>query len=93
MTISERPMTQVKEKLLILSSPDKTMSSTSGEYSAGLGFTFHVLPFQQVKASWPEARCSKSPFSKAAASEGPEAYHLGRTVRRIRSTTSVRAAE
>jgi len=30
---------------------------------------------------------------KAAASEDPEAYHLGRTVRRIRSTTSVRAAE
>jgi len=30
---------------------------------------------------------------KAAASEEPEAYPLGRTVRRIRSTTSVRAAE
>ena len=30
---------------------------------------------------------------KAAASEDPEAYPLGRTVRRIRSTTSVRAAE
>jgi hypothetical protein len=39
------------------------------------------------------AGCSKRLFSKAAASEDPEAYPLGRTVRRIRSTTSVRAAE
>ena len=34
------------------------------------------------------------PFPKqAAASDGPKAYPLGRTVRRIRSTKSVRAAE
>ncbi len=56
MTISERPMTQVKEKLLILSSPDKTMSSISGEYSAVLGFTFHALPFTTGKNL---AGCSK----------------------------------
>ena len=39
------------------------------------------------------AGCSKRPFSKAAGESKPEAYPLGRTVRRIRSTTSVRAAE
>ena len=38
-------------------------------------------------------RMLKKAVSKAAASEDPEAYPLGRTVRRIRSTTSVRAAE
>ena len=38
-------------------------------------------------------RMLKKAVSKAAASEGPEAYPLGRTVRRIRSTKSVRAAE
>ena len=39
------------------------------------------------------AGSSKGLFSKAAASEEPRAYPLGRTVRRIRSTKSVRAAE
>jgi len=38
-------------------------------------------------------RMLKKAVSKAAASEGPAAYPLGRTVRRIRSTTSVRADE
>ena len=38
-------------------------------------------------------RMLKKAVSKAAASEGPEAYPLGPTVRRIRSTTSVHAAE
>ncbi len=36
------------------------------------------------------AGCSKRPSSKAAGESKPEAYPLGRTVRRIRSTTSVR---
>ena len=35
----------------------------------------------------------KKAVSKAAASEEPEAYPLGRTVRRISRTKSVRAAE
>ena len=39
------------------------------------------------------ADCSNRLSGKAAASEGPKAYPLGRTVRRIRSTKSVRAAE
>ena len=37
--------------------------------------------------------CSKSSSSKAAGESKPEAYPLGRRVRRIRSTKSVRAAE
>jgi hypothetical protein len=39
------------------------------------------------------AGCSKRLSSEAAGESKPEAYPLGRTVRRIRSTTSVRAAE
>jgi len=39
------------------------------------------------------AGCSKRPSSKAAGESKPEAYPQGRTVRRIRSTTFVRAAE
>jgi len=39
------------------------------------------------------AGCSKRPTSTAAGESNPEAYPRGRTVRRIRSTTSVRAAE
>jgi hypothetical protein len=39
------------------------------------------------------AGCSKSSSSKAAGDSKPEAYPLGRTVRRIRSTKLVRAAE
>ncbi len=39
------------------------------------------------------AGCLKRLPSKAAGESKPEAYPLGRTVRRIRSTTSVRAAE
>jgi len=35
----------------------------------------------------------KKAVSKAAGESKPEAYPLGRTVRRIRSITSVRAAE
>ncbi|HEX4967742.1 MAG TPA: hypothetical protein VFV44_04425, partial [Nitrospiraceae bacterium] len=38
-------------------------------------------------------RLLKKPASKAAGESKPEAYPLGRTVRRIRSTTFVRAAE
>ena len=38
-------------------------------------------------------RLLEKPVSKAAGESKPEAYSLGRTVRRIRSTTSVRAAE
>jgi hypothetical protein len=38
-------------------------------------------------------RLLKKPASKAAGESKPEAYPLGRMVRRIRSTTSVRAAE
>jgi hypothetical protein len=38
-------------------------------------------------------RCSKNSSSKAAGESKPEAYPLGRTVRRIRSTKFVRAAE
>jgi hypothetical protein len=49
--------------------------------------------FTVVGSAHDAAGCSKRLSSKAAASEGPEAYPLGRTVRRIRSTTSVRAAE
>ena len=64
MTISERPMTQVKEKLLILSSPDKTMSSTSGEYSAGLGFTFHVLPFTVSESELARSKMLKKPVQQ-----------------------------
>src|SRR6185295_5512051 len=37
--------------------------------------------------------CSNEQVSEAAGEKQPEAYPLGRTVRRIRSTTSVRAAE
>ncbi len=37
--------------------------------------------------------CSNNRSGEAATSETPEAYPLGRTVRRIRSTKSVRAAE
>jgi hypothetical protein len=38
-------------------------------------------------------RLLKKAVSKAAGESKPEAYPLGRTVRRIRSTKSVRAAE
>ncbi len=38
-------------------------------------------------------RLLKKPASKAAGESKPEAYPLGRMVGRIRSTTSVRAAE
>ena len=41
--------------------------------------------------SWQDAQ--KGPSSKAAGKSNPEAYPRGRTVRRIRSTKSVRAAE
>jgi hypothetical protein len=50
-------------------------------------------PQEEIGLSILHARCSKRLSSKAAASEGPEAYPLGRTVRRIRSTKLVRAAE
>jgi hypothetical protein len=52
-------MTQVKEKLLILSSPDKTMSSTSEEHSAVPGFTFHALPFTASESELADSRMLK----------------------------------
>ena len=50
-------------------------------------------PASLAPESHTPAGCSKIPFSKAAAEQEPEAYPLGRTVRRIRSTKFVRAAE
>jgi hypothetical protein len=52
-------MTQVKEKLVILSSSDKTMSSTSEEYSAVPSFTFHVLPFTEGESELAGSRMLK----------------------------------
>jgi hypothetical protein len=51
-----------------------------------------VLGFRDLTEGG-QTGCSKKTANEAAGERKPEAYPLGRTVRRIRSTTSVRAAE
>ena len=46
-----------------------------------------------ISPAQPRRAKTRRSASKAAGESKPQAYPLGRTVRRIRSTTSVRAAE
>ena len=55
--------------------------------------SIETLPGRKAEIYRVRIGCSKRPSNEAAGESKPEAYPLGRTVRRIRSTTSVRAAE
>ena len=63
------------------------MFETTGHDHAGRSKSWDFSPAQSRHAK------TRRSVGKAADDSKPEAYPLGRTVRRIRSTTSVRAAE